>query len=496
MQADAPSDSALWPNAGAYQFAAQNVSQECSDVLLEQLTGCLPEKLRGVLYRNGPGRSECFGLPYGHPFDGDGMVLRFEFSRDGVRYSNRFVRTREFDEEEQAGRPLYRSFGTNLPGGLLRNFAKLRFKNAANTSVLRFRDSLLALWEGGLPHALDPRTLETLRREDFDGSLQNEHSALDRFLNPELPFSAHPKVCSRTGDIFNFGMALGATPRLYLYRLQTDGHFKKQSMPLQAMSFVHDFVLTDNYLVFIFPSVSFDIPRTLAGLSTPVDSIMTQDRPGELWVIDRHSFSLVRQLQVPSGFFFHFSNGYEAGEDIYLEGCLMPRFPQAADTRNLLEGGTDPFPKALLTRYRVTPSQVEVQDLAPIPAELPTIDERYANQEHGVTFFISNALENPTPFMNRIMRREMNGQVVEREFGSDIVGEPVFVPDSETAAEGSGWLLVMTHSFQRRRAELHVLSADSLESLTSFALPHTVPPGFHGFFEPFITPSSSQTAVS
>ena len=61
-----------------------------------------------------------------------------------------------------SGRMLYRGFGTNLPGGFFANALRMRFKNAANTSVVWHGGKLLALWEGGLPHRLDPTTLDTL----------------------------------------------------------------------------------------------------------------------------------------------------------------------------------------------------------------------------------------------------------------------------------------------------------------------------------------------
>ena len=126
--------------------------------------GALPPSLRGVLYRNGPGKMEVFGTRYDHPFDGDGMVTRLSFDGRAVHYRNRFVRTAEYAAESRAGRMLYRSFGTNLPGGFRRNFLNLRFKNAANTSVVLHAGKLLALWEGGQPHALDPGITSALCR--------------------------------------------------------------------------------------------------------------------------------------------------------------------------------------------------------------------------------------------------------------------------------------------------------------------------------------------
>ncbi len=120
------------------------VTDEYDDVALELVEGTLPADLLGALYRNGNGRFEHQGVWYDHLFDGDGMIAKFTFDGQTVRYCNRYVRTAEFVEEEKAGRMLYRSFGTNLPGGFLKNAFKLQFKNTANTSVI---------WHGG--HMID-----------------------------------------------------------------------------------------------------------------------------------------------------------------------------------------------------------------------------------------------------------------------------------------------------------------------------------------------------
>ena len=179
--------------------------------------GRIPEDLRGVLFRNGPGKQEAFGVPYTHPFDGDGMIFRFAFEGGRVHYRNRFVRTSHFLAENRAGRMLYRGFGTNLPGGLAKNLFRTTFKNAANTSVVRHGGVLLALWEGGLPHAVAEDTLATIGPYDFEGKLASPFSRIERAISPHLPFSAHPRICPRTGELFGFGTSYGPKNRLLLY---------------------------------------------------------------------------------------------------------------------------------------------------------------------------------------------------------------------------------------------------------------------------------------
>ncbi|MEM6734284.1 MAG: carotenoid oxygenase family protein, partial [Myxococcota bacterium] len=93
--------------------------------------------------------------------------------------------------------------------------------------------------------------------------------------------------------------------------------------------------------------------------------------------------------------------------------------------------------------------------------------------------------ERPDPFLTSVVRLDVESQTPKlRDFGRDLVGEPVFVPSAPDAPEGHGFLLMLSHSAEHDRAELWILDAESLDDLARFALPHTVPPGFHGTFVP------------
>ncbi|MEL6543813.1 MAG: carotenoid oxygenase family protein, partial [Myxococcota bacterium] len=439
--------------AEVYRRSTRPVEREC-ECALECISGTLPDALQGVLFRNGPGRQEIFGVPYGHPFDGDGMLTRFEFRDGQVHYRNRYVQTRELREETRAGRSLYRSFGTNLPGGLSRNALRLRFKNAANTSVVLHGGKLLALWEGGWPHALDPKTLDTQSRYNFGGNLRNRR--IDRFLSPELPFSAHPKRCPLNGELVNFGMALGVKPRLMLYRISAAGEMDSPvSLELPELSFVHDFVLTERHLVFFLPAVAFDVPKALAGLSTPVDSLRALERPTKILVLDRKSFRRVFELETEPGFVFHFANGYEEPDGGFVvDGYRMPELPNGDAIRDVVEGRASEYPRATLIRTRFRPGESEVQseELYPLPGELPHIDPRYLTQRHRVIFAALSPLARPDPFLTALGRFDLEARTsTVRDFGQDLVGEPVFVPRSATAPEGDGFLLVLCHAADRDR---------------------------------------------
>ena len=476
------------PLLETYLRATRTVEREHTDAALELVEGEVPPDLRGVLYRNGPGKMEVFGQAYEHPFDGDGMVTRFSFEAGAVRYTNRYVQTEELRAEARARRMLYRSFGTNLPGGVRRNALRLKFKNAANTSVVLHGGRLLALWEGGLPHALDPVTLATHGRYDYGGRLQNRGSAMARAVAPELPFSAHPKRDVDTGDLVNFGTLLGPRPRLALYRVDPAGAMDAPRLvDLDALSFVHDFVLTRRYAVFFLPSVAFDIPRTFLGLTTPVASLRARPDGRSTVLLVPRDGGAPRRIPAGDGFVFHFANGFDDADGrVIVDAMRMPDLPRADATGRLLAGEDVALPEARPTRFVIDPARGSVSEEAPMgfSAELPTIDSRCVGRPYRSFWAVAGDGRSPGPFMTRIARVEMaTGASRSVDFPGDLPGEPVFVPRPDSPAE-VGWVLVVVYRAATHRSDLVVLDAESLAPVCRLALPHHVPPGFHGTWSP------------
>lgn len=458
------------------------------DVELPLREGALPPGLRGMLYRNGAGRVEVEGVPQRHPFDGDGMVSRFELGPSGVRYRNRYVRTAEFVAERAAGTMLYRAFGTNIPGGPLRNALRLKFKNAANTSVHWHGGRLLALWEAGVPHELDPTTLETRGRFDYHGQLAAR--GLERFVTPELPFSAHPTECPRTGELHNFGVQLGAVPRLLVHRASPDGRsLTTRRIPLPRMAFMHDFVLTERFAVFFATPVHFDLVRALSGLASPVESIRRDPAETTQVLIVPRDGGPVRTLRAPTGFFvFHFFGGYEDGERVVVHGCRMPDFQGGQiDVRDPAALRRAPFDPAALCRWTIDLGRGTIDErlLPGPPLELPTIDRRFSTRPHRVGFATLRLFDLAIPLYTGLGRIDLTtGEVRSEDFAPDLPGEPVFVPRHAAAPEGDGWLLSVVYRTQTHRSELWVLDAETLARVARFELPHHQPPGFHGTFVP------------
>lgn len=454
------------------------------DADLPCVEGRVPHGLSGVLYRNGVGRLDVHGTPQMHPFDGDGMVSRFDFQGGAVHYRNRWVRTREFLEEEQAQRMLYRGFGTNIPGGLRANAFRMRFKNAANTSIVFHGGKLLALWEAGQPHRLHPETLETLERHDYEGALSNREHFLWRILAPERPFSAHPKICPITGEMYNFGLVIGPRIELVVYRISPEGRIMSaRRVGLEEPCFMHDFVLTERFAVFFATPIKFDLPRALSGVNTPVESIRRDPRRSTQIVLVPREGGEPQRFEADDGFFlFHYFNAYESGSTIVVDGCRMADFKGGTiDLRDPSAVRDAMFEPAFPTRWTVDlgTKKVQARQLHEMGMELPRIDERRCTQMHRVLYATARTHPEGPPLLNGLARLDPeSGQAVVRDLYPDLPGEPVFVPGGP--GEDDGWLTSVVYRAETGRSELWLVEPTSLATVARLELPHHLPPGFHG----------------
>lgn len=219
---------------------------------IDDIEGELPDDLVGVLYRIGPGKMGVNGERVAHVLDADGLVLRFEFTppeemdetkaSSRVKFTSRFIETEGFIEENEAKQFTKRgTFGTAPRGPvqsarkglnenpdekaplisrMVANAGNVDIKNAANTQVIAFGGKVLALWEAGLPHSLDPVTLETIGIDNLGlpgvsadaGKLAvNYIPGLPEEFQPDYlggkAHTAHPKMCPKTGHLVGWTWA-------------------------------------------------------------------------------------------------------------------------------------------------------------------------------------------------------------------------------------------------------------------------------------------------
>ena len=475
-----------------WSSAFRNVGQELSEVAIPVSRGQLPDALQGVLYRNGPGRLERGGQWVHHPFDGDGMITALRFENGEARLSNRFVRTAGWQEEEQAGKVLYRGvFGSQKPGGPMANAFDLRLKNIANTGVVRLGDDLLALWEAAEPHALDPHTLET-----------RGLSRLGGVLKPGEAFSAHPRFDPGhhgSKRMVTFGVKTGprSTIRLMEFAVADDpangvkagALLSERRDSFNGFAFLHDFAITPNWAVFMQNAISFNPLPFVMGRKGAAQCLESK-RGGQakFWLIPRDSGEFAgeppRIIDAPDGFVFHHLNAWEDNGDVVIESIYYADFPSIGPDTDFRAVDFDSLPEGLLEQCRINLSSNSVSSrrLSERCCEFAMVNPKREGQPCRFSWMAVTEQESGNAPLQAIKKLDLRSG--EEQLWSaaprGFVSEPVMVPRPDASDEDDGWVLCLVWNGARCASDLVILAAADLQEVAVLELPLAIPHGLHG----------------
>lgn len=442
-------------------YAPWPMEGEIHDLVVD---GEIPRDLNGTLFRNGPNPQFAPRGRY-HWFDGDGMIHALTIRDGEAHYRNRWVRTQRFQMEREAGEALW--------GGLA-DWANSDprvegiFPNAANTNIIVHGGKLLALWEAGPPHELDPHTLETRGIYDFDGKLQG-------------PMTAHPKIDPQTGELLFFGYS-PFPPYLRYYAASADGKItRSEEIEVPVPTMMHDFITTREHVIFMVFPATFRFENFASGAP-----IRWEPELGtKIGVMPRNGSSAdIRWFETDPCYVFHPMNAYSENGHVIADVCRFDRLPlfDGAEVNELANGGS-----AKLARWTLNlrDGTMKEQQLDDSPAEFPRLDERYA----GLTYrygYTGGRCGTPTDsgFFNALFRYDhKTGSKQVCDFGpTGFPSEPIFVPRSARSPEGQGYLLSVLYRQEENRSDLVILDAENIahEPLATVKLPHRIPYGFHG----------------
>ena len=464
-----------------------NVEKELNVVSIRPKKGKIPQELCGFFYRNGPGRVDLEGNRVKNKFDGDGMITSIRFKNGEATLSNRFVRTKGWEEEEKAGKFLYRGvFGTQRPGGTIANAFDLRFKNIANTHVIKLGAQLLALWEAAGPHALDPITLETIGLTTLNG-----------VLKPNEPFSAHPRFDPGhhgTPRMVTFGVKAGPKSIVRLMEFETEGeeagkliHNREDSF--NGFSFLHDFAITPNWAVFLQNAISFNPLPFVLGQKGAAQCLKSKTNgKGKFLLIPRDSGTFAgeppRSFDAPDGFVFHHLNAWEKDEKVIVESIHYPDFPEVGPQDDFLKMNFDLIPAGILSKCEINLVNQKVQttryseqccEFAMVNPHQEGLSARYS------WMAVAGKPKGYAP-LQAIKKLDLSNleEFIWSAAPRGFVSEPLMVPKSNSKIEDEGWVLVLVWNGARCGTDLVILDAHDLKEVAVIELPISIPHGLHG----------------
>ncbi|KAH9826838.1 lignostilbene alpha,beta-dioxygenase I [Teratosphaeria destructans] len=441
---------------------------EVADLVVQ---GTIPPELNGTFYRV---MTDPFVPPHPHniPLDGDGNISAFHFHSGRVDLKIKYIETERYLLERAAGKALfglYRNPFTHHP------CVRAAVDSTANTNLVYWAGHLLALKEGGLPYAVDPRTLETKCYDPFD---------LERKLGTKT-FTAHPKYDPFQDELVCYGYeARGLASRdTVVFALDHQGAVKWHAwLQLPWCAPVHDCAITENFVVLVLWPFEGDVERMKAGGHHWAWSYA---RSATFVVVPRGDGQVARErfgwgegecrvYEWQNAMLIHAGGAWEDPSTGHIHvstsRVLDNAFPFFPPTDNRMPAADA---QADFVEWTLNPDQAtgtKVQDprvLLPTPAEFPRTDERFTTHP-SKTLFLNVWVPDPAHPATNIFH-SLNGLAlltpssphpIYFDAGADTsCQEPVFVPRSADAEEGDGWVLAMVERRREGRCEVVVLDS-------------------------------------
>ena len=182
----------------------------------------------------------------------------------------------------------------------------------------------------------------------------------------------------------------------------------------------------------------------------------------------------MRWFDVEPCYVFHPMNAYDEGDTIVLDVDTPPqdvRYRPPRPARWTADAGPLDLDLAV---GKVRESRFDDRG-----QEFPRIDERLIGKRHPYGY--TPSFEDARGTGNLLKHDLVGGDTQQRSFGAEkALGEFVFHPSSDGAAEDDGVLMGYIYDRPTDRSELAILDAQTLQDIASIKLPHRVPTGFHG----------------
>ena len=407
-----------------------------------EVTGTIPADLQGRYLRTGPNP---MSGPTEHWFLGDGMIHGIELAEGKANwFKSRLIQTPMLDGVE--GDNYFAKAMQSLDNGL------------GNTHVIGHVGRILALEELHHPFEMTPE-LDTVGPYDFGGKLGTG-------------MTAHPKICPKTGELLFFAYGL-APPYLTYHRVDAKGELvQSEVIEVGAATMVHDFNITENYVIFMDLPVMFDLSKAGEG---GIPLAWSDDYGARLGVMPREGSNAdVVWYEIDPCYLFHPVNAYEEGDAIVIDTCRFDHF---------MKPGVPPVP-TLLTRWTIdtVAGTVDEKRLMDVPVEFPRVPDSLVGRKHRYGYMVH--MRDDVPAGLGILKYDFEAEK-STEFRlepGEFCGEPVFAPRENANSEDDGYLLFYTYDEGTNTSDFVVLDAREPEQgpIARVGLGVRVPFGFHG----------------
>ena len=461
VQADAPSPNFFLD--GNFSPVAEERDAEGMEVI-----GAIPTDLQGHFLRVGPNPVHVFSEEAYHTFDGDGMIHAIEFNQGTARYRNRFIENEGFTLERERGDWVYKGMNSlmdptpsRVPEGAPAS------KNLANTAFAFHNNTLYALHEPSQPTVIALPELETIGPTDFGGKLTH-------------PFTAHPKIDKKTGEMMTYGYSFQAPFVSYSVINEQGELVHSTPITIPRSIFMHDFAVTEKYTLFLDFPITLDIGRAISG-GPAVD--FEPQYGSRIGVMPRHGTDEdIKWFDVETGVVIHTANAWDEGNEVVLQASRSRTADIAGAGTS--EGNNLEENQGHLYEWRIDleTGSISERTLSDIPCDFTRVNDDYAC--HKTRYVYAGIFNTERAFtFDGIMKYDNETSATEAfKYGPNRHGgEAVFAPKVGGSGEDDGYLVCFVHDEAANQSECLIIDAQHLAAgpVASIIMPFRVPYGFH-----------------
>ena len=435
--------------------------------------GTIPADIDGVYVRTGENQ---INQPIGryHPFDGDGFIHAMAFKGGKASYRSRFVRTKGFQAEQEAGRSLWAGLmepphKSTRPGWGAQEW----LKDSSSTDVVVHAGKILStFYQCGEGYRLDPFTMEQFGTEGWV---------------PLDGISAHCKTDEATGELLFFNYSKHA-PYMHYGVVGADNRLKHYvPIPLPGPRLPHDMAFTENY------SILNDMPLFWNPELLERNLHVVQFHPElrtRFAIIPRYGQPEdIRWFEAEPTYTLHWLNAYEDGDEIILDGYFqeepMPKSPKGAISglaRMMAYLDQEMIkPKLHRWRFNLKTGKTVEERLDDRILEFGMINQKYAGRKYRYAY---SAVPEPGWFLFRgLVKHDLEtGASQTIEFGPGRFGsEAPFVPRIDARDEDDGYLVSFVADLNTDKSECVLIDAKDFEAgpVCRIILPERICAGTH-----------------
>jgi beta,beta-carotene 9',10'-dioxygenase len=442
------------------------------------VTGKIPDWLRGEVVRTCPAVFEANDWRARHWFDGLGMIYAFRIGDSGIDFRSRLLDS-ETARDAWRGKANLGSFGTPTARPLLQRIFEPvpRISDNTNVNIVRMGPELVAMTEGDRQLVIDDETLASVRPVAYS------NDTLNRTI-----MSAHPHFDFERGKVLNVATGFGAGGTISIYehapaarQREVVGSWKTNRVP-----YIHTFGLTPKHAILVAHPFTVTPVKMLWSSKGYIDHFDYHPEEGTRLVLIDRSSGQVREHLTDAFFTFHTVNAFERADATVLDLLAYPSadIMWSLRTDRMIDSLPELRPSLVRIVMRPGVERAAVEKLSDVGFEFPSTHYKLVSgRPYRFAYGASDGHQASGAYTSAIVKVDTEtGESKSFSNGMHIFGEPLFVSKPGGDGEDDGVLLTVGSAQSADVSVLAVIHAKTMALIASAEVQSSIPLGFHGSF--------------